>query len=287
MKIHIFLLSTATSDFFNFEEFSDGGSGYLHHYGDNDLDLPHGPMLSVFSDSDGVEEDDEESEMQQKFISLAKEFLARKINEEFDSIFTLPMDVIEWYMDETDNPEIERVFTSDTICASAHYIVLDKCSGITSDYCTRVTDVHKFCKFPIEQRGKVRKLKKLSKGKFQNGKNGLCSTETCTKPWDFGKIWQYGCWCNFDDRLMKGAGKPVDEFDSICQKFQQCLRCSKIDAFHNGTECDAREHDFSPKDKKMTWVHICDNKNSCNKHICSCFTESIQKLNIFSPTEIG
>ena len=83
MKVYIFLLSTVRSDFFNFEDFSDGGSGYLHHYGDNDLDLPHAPMLSVFSDSDGDEEEDE-TEMQQKFIALAKEFLARKINEEFE-----------------------------------------------------------------------------------------------------------------------------------------------------------------------------------------------------------
>ena len=46
----------------------------------------------------------------------------------------------------------------------------------------------------------------------------------------FGLIGNYGCWCYFDkrttpNRINLGKGLPIDEFDELCQSYQNAMRC--------------------------------------------------------------
>merc|ERR1712004_325653 len=77
---------------------------------------------------------------------------------------------------------------------------------------------------------------------------------------------QYGCWCNFDERLTEGAGEPQNEYDSICKKFQLCLRCTSIDAKIGDYSCD-------PKTDVYQTDVDCSASNAgnvCGESLCSC-----------------
>lgn len=65
-----------------------------------------------------------------------------------------------------------------------------------------------------------------------------CEGADCVVPFGLDRIWNYGCWCNFGDNLMKGHGQPQNVFDSICKDFSRCLRCAKFDGNQENFECD-------------------------------------------------
>merc|ERR1711933_8677 len=48
---------------------------------------------------------------------------------------------------------------------------------------------------------------------------------------DHRKFWYYGCHClMLSDRAMstRGKGKPVDELDSLCKLYKECVHCAKM-----------------------------------------------------------
>lgn len=54
---------------------------------------------------------------------------------------------------------------------------------------------------------------------------------------DHRKFWYYGCHClMLSDRAMstRGVGKPVDELDSLCKLYKECVHCAKMEY---GPEC--------------------------------------------------
>jgi len=89
------------------------------------------------------------------------------------------------------------------------------------------------------------------------------------------KMLSYGCWCQILIE-RKGLGEPIDAFDEICHRYQQCSKCVAID--HAGTlvageQCNwetARyEIDFDADTGRMG----CDlnnvKKNQCGFNQCS------------------
>lgn len=49
---------------------------------------------------------------------------------------------------------------------------------------------------------------------------------------DHRKFWYYGCHClMLSDRAMstRGSGKPVDELDSLCKLYKECVHCAKME----------------------------------------------------------
>jgi len=54
---------------------------------------------------------------------------------------------------------------------------------------------------------------------------------------DHRKFWYYGCHClMLSDRAMstRGKGRPVDELDSLCKQYKECVHCAKLEF---GPEC--------------------------------------------------
>ena len=44
-------------------------------------------------------------------------------------------------------------------------------------------------------------------------------------------VQNYGCWCSQPFTGDAYRGKPLDEVDSLCKSYSQCMRCSKINNF--------------------------------------------------------
>ena len=59
------------------------------------------------------------------------------------------------------------------------------------------------------------------------------------------------------DRAMstRGKGKPVDELDSLCKLYKECVHCAKMEF---GPECipEAVKYNWDVKNGKKTWVHV-------------------------------
>lgn len=54
---------------------------------------------------------------------------------------------------------------------------------------------------------------------------------------DHRNFWYYGCHClMLSDRAMstRGVGRPVDELDSLCKDYKECVHCAKMEF---GNEC--------------------------------------------------
>ena len=54
-------------------------------------------------------------------------------------------------------------------------------------------------------------------------------TEHYNPGFDPRKIWYYGCHCIMVDEtgnplVTRGVGKPVDELDSICKLYKECIK---------------------------------------------------------------
>lgn len=91
----------------------------------------------------------------------------------------------------------------------------------------------------------------------------------------------YGCYCQLLTTRRIGLGEPVDEFDAICQKYQQCTQCVKFDQtgkdIDNGdgpTECNwgngRYEISFVQGSER---VDCTSNKGDCAVDLCTCDEE--------------
>ena len=106
-------------------------------------------------------------------------------------------------------------------------------------------------------------------GQTRNSNN--CPPGGCSVPLDMDQIWNYGCWCNFDDNLTEGKGMPVDEFDKICQKMQLCLRCAEFD----NENCFSKNTSYTAgmSLQETDLVADCNSQNEgklCETHLCAC-----------------
>lgn len=109
----------------------------------------------------------------------------------------------------------------------------------------------------------------------------FCPPGGCSVAFNLEKIWNYGCWCNFNENLMKGVGQPLDIFDSLCKNYQNCLRCARYDE----NLCDPKTESFqaigswAPSDEAL--LMKCSEANGsddCKTYVCSCHTTLIAEL---------
>lgn len=102
-----------------------------------------------------------------------------------------------------------------------------------------------------------------------------CPPGGCVSYYDMTPIWNYGCWCNFGEHLLKGSGDPVNKPDQFCRSLQLCLRCAKWDGAN-----DPQPYNCIPSEQTYTSSQIgshyevdCSSNNSgdsCAEHVCSC-----------------
>ena len=117
-----------------------------------------------------------------------------------------------------------------------------------------------------------------------------CDDEECDIPVTLKGIWNYGCWCNFGDDLLKGKGNPVNPHDKVCMDMQLCLRCAEMDATAGGYSCKVNEGDYSSL-LELGAVGLADNdesinsgcmaingQNICGAHVCTCEVQMINDL---------
>lgn len=57
-------------------------------------------------------------------------------------------------------------------------------------------------------------------------------------------ISQYGCWCNFENGMINGAGKSVNAVDEACRELQLGYQCVRIDS-KNGDSCDTEMTEYN------------------------------------------
>lgn len=51
------------------------------------------------------------------------------------------------------------------------------------------------------------------------------------------KLYNYGCWCYFDDDHGKGKSQPVNDFDAICKVLHDGYECIILDSIVAGSSC--------------------------------------------------
>ena len=107
-----------------------------------------------------------------------------------------------------------------------------------------------------------------------------CPPGGCQTFFDLSAIWQYGCWCNFGDKLMQGYGVPRNPFDEVCKKLQLCLRCVKYDAKQGGFGCDPHNDEWNGLGFPNFYVDctVANPNNECGEYLCSCNTQFLADL---------
>jgi len=65
---------------------------------------------------------------------------------------------------------------------------------------------------------------------FFTNKSAVVANTPSSVGKEFPEIWNYGCWCYFNDNWGKGKGVPVNEVDNICK------------VLHDGYECIIHDH---------------------------------------------
>ena len=86
-------------------------------------------------------------------------------------------------------------------------------------------------------------------------------------------IWQYGCWCNFDEDLTLGRDQPVDVYDRVCRRYQLCLRCARRDGKVNGEYCDPVGQNYVAENSIGSSSGVgcaIAGSSSCEEHVCLC-----------------
>ena len=107
-----------------------------------------------------------------------------------------------------------------------------------------------------------------------------CPPGGCVSSFNIDAIKQYGCWCNFDDRLTEGVGEPQNEYDSICRNFQLCLRCTRIDGEIGGYSCDPKTDTYEANGNSVFSID-CSAANAgdlCGESLCSCNQNFLQRI---------
>ena len=86
---------------------------------------------------------------------------------------------------------------------------------------------------------------------------------------DSQKYWMYGCNCQLTgDKPMSqpGLGKPVDELDSVCKTYKDCLKCARRQ-FGDGCLAEFVRYDFSTGRGQLQCE---DRLGTCHRAICAC-----------------
>lgn len=100
--------------------------------------------------------------------------------------------------------------------------------------------------------------------KDANRRNLVNLLDHYNKDWDVSTdYWtNYGCNCRGDlDRQANGSGKAVDELDSNCKVWKQCLKCAECeDVLASKYTVRKRRGEYSCKDPVGT----------CERSICEC-----------------
>jgi len=99
-----------------------------------------------------------------------------------------------------------------------------------------------------------------------------CPDGNCGVTFGLGPIWGYGCWCNFDQDLMEGRGRPQNKYDEICRDMQLCLRCARFDGKNEGYECDPITQSYGMQGGP-DFASRCSAGNpddECAAHTCTC-----------------
>jgi len=85
---------------------------------------------------------------------------------------------------------------------------------------------------------------------------------------DERQYWTYGCNClMLGDRPMTdpGKGKPVDELDSVCKQYKDCLKCASK---NHGETCIG---EFVKYRVNMNQGPTCkDDAGTCGRDLCEC-----------------
>ena len=58
---------------------------------------------------------------------------------------------------------------------------------------------------------------------------------------DISHMQAYGCWCYFDELFGTAKGYPINEYDAICQKYNQAVTC----AMREISNCDPRSQNYT------------------------------------------
>ena len=86
---------------------------------------------------------------------------------------------------------------------------------------------------------------------------------------DERKFWTYGCNCLLlGDRPMSdpGHGKPVDELDTVCKAYKDCVKCAKMT---HGANCIGEfvTYDYSYDNDQ---AQCNDDADTCGRALCEC-----------------
>lgn len=88
----------------------------------------------------------------------------------------------------------------------------------------------------------------------------------------------YGCYCQLLTNRKIGIGEPVDEFDAICRRYQQCTSCVAMDeagkTINNGNgpeECNWESGRYEISFVQGQIRVDCENNNTkCGVNLCKC-----------------
>lgn len=102
---------------------------------------------------------------------------------------------------------------------------------------------------------------------------------------DDRQYWTYGCNClMLGDRPMSEAGKgqPVDELDTVCKQYKDCLKCA------SSTYGDTCIGELIRYDMDMTSGPLCTNAaGTCGRDLCECdklfAEEHVGVINVYDP----
>jgi hypothetical protein len=127
--------------------------------------------------------------------------------------------------------------------STSHTDILDQIclfhNGYPSDceYIPSATSDQEFTNH-LEKICKANNTEIAPRGAHQIAQNSLLS-ETISS------ISQYGCWCDFENGMKHGAGKPVNAVDEACRDLQLGYQCVKIDSRENQDHCDPDNTDYT------------------------------------------
>jgi len=96
---------------------------------------------------------------------------------------------------------------------------------------------------------------------------------------DERKYWAYGCNCLIlGDRPMteQGHGKPVDELDTVCKAYKDCVKCVQM---KYGETCIGEFRKYKYGLNKRTGTATCkDEPDTCERALCECDTQFARQV---------
>lgn len=99
---------------------------------------------------------------------------------------------------------------------------------------------------------------------------------------DERKYWAYGCNCLIlGDRPMSdpGHGKPVDELDTVCKAYKDCVKCVQMEY---GDQCigEFKKYRYGLNVNKGE-VQCRDRAGTCERALCECDAQFGRQVNQF------